>query len=98
MGAIFTVPVAKEGPLPGVKIALVPDWGLPLSELWPSTSDSPKSADIVLMVGSEREGLPEEVIGKADHVAHIPIHTNSLNAAMATTIALYEVSHRISRP
>src|SRR5437868_1929015 len=88
MGAIFTVPVAKEGPLPGVKIALVTDWGLPLSELWPSTSDSPKSADIVLMVGSEREGLPEEVIEGADHVAHIPIHTNSLNAAMATTIAL----------
>ena len=96
MGAIFTVPVAKEGPLPGAKIALVPDRGLPLSELWPSTSDSPKSADIVLMVGSEREGLPEEVIEGADHVAHIPIHTNSLNAAMATTIALYEVSHRIN--
>ncbi len=96
MGAIFTVPVAKEGPLPGMKIALVPGRGVPLHELWLSTSDSPKSGDIVLMVGSEREGLPDELVRKADHVAHIPIHTNSLNAAMATTIALYELSHRIS--
>lgn len=96
MGAIFTVAVAKEGPLPGVKIALVPGRGLPLRELCPSTSDSPKSGDIVLMVGAEREGLPEEVIEQADQVAHIPIRTPSLNAAMAATVALYELSHRIN--
>jgi TrmH family RNA methyltransferase len=48
------------------------------------------------MVGAEREGLPEEVVEEADHIAHIPIKTNSLNAAMATAIALYELSHRIS--
>ncbi len=100
MGAIFTVPVSKEGPLPGVKIALVPGRGVPLSELWRSGSGGWNQianvrADVTLMVGSEREGLPEEVIGEADHVAHIPIHTNSLNAAMATTVALYELSHRI---
>jgi tRNA G18 (ribose-2'-O)-methylase SpoU len=48
------------------------------------------------MVGSEREGLPEEVIEEADQVAQIPIRTSSLNAAMATTVALYELSHRIN--
>jgi RNA methyltransferase, TrmH family len=96
MGAIFTVAVAKEGPLPAVKIALVPGRGVPLRELYSSTSDSPKSGDIVLMVGAEREGLPEEVIQQADQVAHIPIRTPSLNAAMATTVALYELSHRIN--
>jgi tRNA G18 (ribose-2'-O)-methylase SpoU len=48
------------------------------------------------MVGSEREGLPEEVVEAADHIAHIPINASSLNAAMATTVALYEVSHRIN--
>ena len=96
MGAIFSVAVAKEGPLPGVKIALVPGRGAPLRELCSSTSDSPKSGDIVLMVGSEREGLPEELIESADQVAHIPIRTPSLNAAMAATVALYELSHRIN--
>jgi TrmH family RNA methyltransferase len=102
MGAIFTVPVARTGgELPGHKIALVPGQGVPLNELWPSASDSAKSGDIVrpdavtLLVGAEREGLPEEVVETADHIAHIPIRTDSLNAAMAATIALYELSHRI---
>jgi TrmH family RNA methyltransferase len=103
MGAIFTVPVAKEGTLPGVKIALVPGRGVPLNELCGSTSDVPKSGDIVrggvtLMIGSEREGLSEEVVAAADDVAHIPIDTNSLNAAMAATVALYELAHRIKHP
>ena len=47
---------------------------------------------MTLLIGSEREGLPEEVIAAADHVAHIPIETESLNAAMAATIALYELT------
>jgi TrmH family RNA methyltransferase len=104
MGAIFTVPLAREGPLPGVKIALVPGQGVPLSELWPSASDIGRSGDIVrsggvtLMIGAEREGLPEEVVQGADNVAHIPIQTDSLNAAMAATVALYELRHRIKRP
>jgi TrmH family RNA methyltransferase len=90
MGAVFTVPIAKEGPLPGVKIALVPGRGRPLRQI-----------DIVreeatLMVGSEREGLPEEAIRAADEVAHIPITTNSLNTAMAATIGLYELAPRIT--
>ncbi len=105
MGAIFTVPVVRTGELPGVKIALVPQSGPPLRELWPSASDSAKWRDIVrpeagvtLMVGSERDGLPKEVIETADHVAHIPIQTDSLNAAMAATVALYELGHRIPAP
>jgi TrmH family RNA methyltransferase len=48
-------------------------------------------------VGAERDGLPEAVVAQADHVAHIPIHSQSLNAAMAATVALYELSHRIPR-
>jgi TrmH family RNA methyltransferase len=103
MGAIFGVPVAKEGPLPGVKIALVPGRGVPLRELWLSASEARKPGDIVpdevtLLVGAERDGLPEEMVHGADEVAHIPIHTSSLNAAMAATIGLYELAHRIRRP
>ena len=43
---------------------------------------------IGLVLGAE--GLPPEVLAEADEVAHIPIATESLNAAMAATVALYE--------
>jgi TrmH family RNA methyltransferase len=48
------------------------------------------------MIGAERDGLPGEVVSQADHVAHIPIQTDSLNAAMAATIALYEITRRMA--
>src|SRR5438105_15257694 len=64
MGAIFAVPVARADSidgLPGTKVALVAGRGVPLRELWTSTSHSPKQGDIVraatLLVGAEREGL-----------------------------------------
>jgi TrmH family RNA methyltransferase len=94
MGAVFSVPVARAGELgslPGVKVALVAGRGTPLPQLMPSTSDSPKQM-VTLLVGGEREGLPEGLVAAADAVAHIPIATDSLNAAMAATIALYEVT------
>jgi len=53
--------------------------------------------DVTLLVGAERDGLPDEVVQQADHVAHIPIETHSLNAAMAATIALYELRTRMAR-
>jgi TrmH family RNA methyltransferase len=92
MGAIFAVPVARAVPLddlPGRKLALVPGRGVELSEVTAAGS-------FTVMVGAEREGLPEEAVRGADEVAHIPIETNSLNAAMAATVALYELAHRIS--
>lgn len=91
MGAVFAVPVAKVAgidSLPGVKIALVPGRGTPLREL-------EVAAEATLIVGSEREGLTQAIINQADHTAHIPIRTNSLNAAMAATVALYELTLRM---
>ena len=44
------------------------------------------------MVGAEREGLPAAVLAECDEVCHIPIRSESLNAAMAATVAMYEVS------
>jgi RNA methyltransferase, TrmH family len=52
----------------------------------------PTPGGIALLIGAEREGLPEELIAGADYVAQIPIHSHSLNAAMAATVALYEVT------
>jgi len=52
---------------------------------------------VTLLVGSERDGLPDDLTLQADHVAHIPILTDSLNAAMAATVALYELRTRMAR-
>jgi len=95
MGAVFAVPLARAevADLPGTKIALVPRAGEPL---WRSTPAYVMSSAKVLMIGAEREGLPGEVVAQADHVAHIPIQTDSLNAAMAATIALYEITRRMA--
>jgi tRNA G18 (ribose-2'-O)-methylase SpoU len=46
------------------------------------------------VVGAERDGLPEDVIAACDEVAHIPIAGDSLNAAMAATVALYEAARQ----
>lgn len=45
-----------------------------------------------LLIGAERVGLPDAIVAAADHIAHIAIRTNSLNAAMAATVALYELT------
>ena len=56
------------------------------------------SGQVTLLVGAEREGLPPELVAAADHVAHIPIATDSLNVAMAATVALYELANRMAAP
>lgn len=103
MGAIFSLALSRADPvdLPGEKIALVPGAGVPLDELWRSTlgydrSSAKEPCAATLIVGSERDGLPETVVADADRVAHIPIATDSLNAAMAATVALYELSRRMA--
>jgi TrmH family RNA methyltransferase len=98
MGAVFAVPLARAGvaDLPGTKIALVPGAGSPLERVWRSTPVYAMSSAKVLMIGSERDGLPDEVVAQADHVAHIPIATDSLNAAMAATVALYELTRSMA--
>lgn len=90
MGAIFAVPIARcssVSELPGQKIALVARQGVPLRQL------PERGRPISLLVGAERDGLPAETIAACDHVAHIPIVSESLNAAMAATVALYEMAH-----
>lgn len=90
MGAIFAVPltrVADVAALPGVRVALAAHAGAPLRELAPKLR---AAGELSLLVGAEREGLPAELLAACRHVAHIPIHGDSLNAAMAAAVALYE--------
>jgi TrmH family RNA methyltransferase len=83
MGAIFAVPVARVhhvAELPAPRVALVARAGEALRGPLTGT----------LVVGAEREGLPADVVDACEATAHIPIATESLNAAMAVTVALYE--------
>jgi TrmH family RNA methyltransferase len=88
MGAVFAVPVARASDpseLPRPAIALAARRGEALQ--------GPLEA-ATLVVGAERTGLPDDVMAGCDRVAHLPIAeaSESLNAAMAATVALYEVT------
>lgn len=112
MGAVFSVPLVRGADpeaLPGIKIALVPGDGVPLGEArqlctphggkaskLPATGGA-APAEFTLLIGAERAGVPQTLIDTADITAHIPIQTNSLNAAMAATVALYELQTRMPR-
>jgi TrmH family RNA methyltransferase len=88
MGAIFEVALARaESPLelPGERVALVAGAGEPLPGI-------AVQAPLTLLVGAEREGLPAELTAACERVVHIPIASDSLNAAMAATIGLYEMT------
>lgn len=89
MGALFAVPLARYGDvaeLPGTTVALDAHADEPIAAL--ATDDAP----LTLLVGAERTGLPADVLAECDRVVRIPIASESLNAAMAATVALYEVA------
>ncbi len=92
MGAIFAMPVAHAEAvtdLPGERVALLAGAGEPLRGIV-------AQASMTLLVGAEREGLPDELVAVCERVAHIPIASESLNAAIAATVALYEVTREAS--
>ncbi len=95
MGAIFSVAIARVEDveqLPGERIAL--DAG---AEEILSERAAGGASPITLLIGSEREGLPEDVLASSARRARIPIAGDSLNAAMAATVALYEMTRGPSR-
>ncbi len=81
-GSVFGVPLGEFSPEGAV--ALVAHDAPPLAELDRSLSR--------FVLGSEREGLPEEVVAACAATATIPLvgRAESLNVAMAGTIALYD--------
>ncbi len=86
--------VLRGSPTPGQSSAM--------ADQNPATADVEESSDRrlrggrTLLVGAEREGLPPEVVSACERTAHIPIDgaADSLNAAMAATVALYELTRR----
>jgi RNA methyltransferase, TrmH family len=88
MGSVFARPPARAAfaDLDATTIALDRGAGVALAEV---QADGP----VVLCLGAEREGLPPAILDTADTQAHIPIRgdgPDSLNVAMAATVALYE--------
>jgi RNA methyltransferase, TrmH family len=88
-GAVFRVPLGGFDDANGQRIGLVARGGAPLDEL-----DLPKG--VVFVLGAEREGLPSELLARCEATATIPTPgaAESLNVAVAGTIALYEWSRR----
>lgn len=94
-GSLFRVPVFRRLAVEKIvdacrthglhTLGLVPRGGLPLKE----TDLTPPTA---FFVGQEGAGLPAGVLAQLDAMASIPLAApvDSLNAAMAATLALYE--------
>ena len=86
MGSLFARPPARAGldELPGRRIALS-------AHAQRSLREASFEAPLVLCLGSERGGLPAEL---EDEAVRIEVGAESLNVAMAASIALYEASLR----
>jgi RNA methyltransferase, TrmH family len=111
MGAIFAVAlvhISDVKQLPGQRCALVAGAGEPIwrvgediaNGLTPARASGNEQHEVpalTLLVGAEREGLPDELVRECERVAHIPIASESLNAAMAATVALYEMTRPSTR-
>ncbi len=87
MGAVFAMPLARVtgvDALPAPAIALAARTGDPL--VGPAAG--------TLVIGAERDGLPGDVLAACAQTARIPMPgaAESLNAAMAATIGLYEMT------
>ena len=96
MGALFTVPVAEVGDMDEVW-----KWAQANSAQTIATSAHADelfwAADyrfpVLLLLGSEGEGLPPAVLERADLSVSIPMHgaSSSLNLAVAAGLLLYEL-------
>jgi TrmH family RNA methyltransferase len=88
MGSLFAMPLARFSglaELPGKVVGLAPNAGERLEGGFDGT--------VTLLIGSEREGLPGALLAGCHEVRHIRQRAGeSLNAAMAATVALYETT------
>ena len=88
-GAIFRVPLSRFDDAPRPWLGLTPRSGAALA-------DVELHEPITFVLGAERDGLPGDVLARCDEHATIPHadRAESLNVAMAGTVALYELSRR----
>ena len=95
MGSVFGRPPARVGgpeEIAAAKLALDP-----LAEA--TVGEVELGPPVVVCIGAEREGLTPELRASAAATARIPVRPDgpeSLNAAMAAGVALYELGHRMA--
>jgi TrmH family RNA methyltransferase len=93
MGSVFARPPARAdlAGLDGWKLALSAEARTPLDRIQ-------LERPLVVCLGAERRGLPAELVAAVDAEAAIPMRAggpDSLNVAMAATVALYELGRRM---
>jgi len=90
MGSIFARPPARA------KLSALPGRPLVLdSSAETDLRDASVTPPLILCLGSERGELPRVAAGAPQRV-RIPVGADSLNVAMAATVALYEVANRMA--
>jgi tRNA G18 (ribose-2'-O)-methylase SpoU len=104
MGATLVVPFARAGSLTEIISQLTRN-GFATVALTPASAATPlatvandaRGKPLVLVLGHEGEGLLEETLRTCEFQARIPISTavDSLNAASAAAIGLYELTRRL---
>ena len=99
LGADETVPFEHaEDPIPVLRQLKEEGWQLVALELTPTAVDLTTfhpSDKLCLIVGHELSGIPDEQISLCDITVKIPMlgQKESLNVAIATGIALYQLRH-----
>jgi RNA methyltransferase, TrmH family len=93
-GAVFRVPLVPWEETEGRRVALVAHGGVPMGEV----SRADVALPLTLVLGSERDGLPESLVTQCHLAVSIPLSgdAESLNVAAAGAIALYELSRGAS--
>jgi len=97
MGSIFHTPVARE--LDGLEfLAEAGSAGFGLVAAVPEAGRKPGALPggrLIVCIGAEGSGLPEEVVGACEMEVYIPSQAPSLNASVAASILLYEAYSRV---
>ncbi len=97
MGSIFHAPVARELDSPDF-LEQAGRAGFGSAAAVPDEGDAPRSLSsgrLVICVGAEGSGLPEDVLEACEARVAIPSLAASLNAAIAASILLYEAYSRV---
>jgi RNA methyltransferase, TrmH family len=97
MGSIFHTPVARE--IESVDfLTEAGTSGFGLVAAVPEAGDTPESLPrgrLVVCIGAEGSGLPDEVVSACEMRVGIPSLAPSLNASVAASILLYEAYSRV---
>jgi RNA methyltransferase, TrmH family len=97
MGSIFQAPVAREVES-ATFLDAAGDAGFATVAAMPEAGETPESmpeGPLVLCIGAEGSGLPEDVVRACEMQVAIPSFAPSLNASVAASILLYEAYSRV---